>query len=224
MSSVEPSSVDGVLMTAWAVEFARLITANATYLTDLDAALGDADHGINMHRGTKAVVTALQRPGAEHSGPQTPGEVGKQVATVLISSVGGASGPLYGTLFLRMAAGLGSEESVDAATFAAALSAGVVGLAQRGHTELGDKTMLDALAPAVGALDAALAGGVALPEALQRAAEAAADGRDATGPLVARKGRASYLGARSVGAVDPGAASAAMLIAAAAHAARGSGG
>ena len=208
--------VDADLVVAWIGEFARLIERDASYLTELDAAIGDADHGVNMQRGMAAAVAAL-----EESAPQTPGQACKQLATVLIGSVGGASGPLYGTLFLRMAAQLGAEGPVDAATFASALRAGVAGLAQRGRAELGDKTMLDALGPASAALDAALAEGAGLTEAMASAAEAAAAGRDATGPLPARKGRASYLGDRSVGHIDPGAASAAMLIAAAATAARG---
>ena len=204
------------LVVAWIGGFARLIEQNASYLTDLDAAIGDADHGVNMQRGMAAAVAAF-----EESPPQTPAEACKQLAMVLIGTVGGASGPLYGTLFLRMAAELGTEDPVDAARFASALRAGVLGLAQRGRAEQGDKTMLDALAPASATLDAALAEGAGLPEAMSRAAEAAAAGRDATGPLPARKGRASYLGDRSTGHIDPGAASAAMLITAAATAARG---
>ena len=207
------------LVVAWVGEFARLIQQNVEHLTDLDAAIGDADHGVNMQRGMTAVVAAL-----EGSAPQTPAQVCKQVATALVGSVGGASGPLYGTLFLRMANELGPGDPVDDATFAAALRAGILGLAQRGRAEQGDKTMLDALAPASATLDAALAEGAGLPEALARAAGAAAAGRDATGPMGARKGRASYLGDRSVGHIDPGAASAAMLIDAAATAARGSAG
>ena len=209
-------SVDTAFITAWLREFDRLTTENAQYLSDLDAAIGDADHGLNMDRGMTAVVAKL-----DDGVPADLGALCKQVATTLISSVGGAAGPLYGTLFLRMAPALGATTVVDATTFAAALRAGVDGVVARGHAELGDKTMVDALTPAVDALDAALAGGAGLPEALQKAADAAAAGRDATGPLVARKGRASYLGERSAGHLDPGAASSAMLIAAAATVASG---
>jgi len=208
--------VDTAFLTAWLREFNRLTTENAQYLTDLDAAIGDADHGLNMERGMSAVVAKL-----DGGVPADLAALCKLAATTLISSVGGAAGPLYGTLFLRMAPALGATTTVDAATFAAALRAGVDGVVARGHAELGDKTMVDALIPAVDALDAAQAAGAGLPEALQQAADAAAAGRDATGPLVARKGRASYLGERSAGHLDPGAASSAMLIAAAATAASG---
>ena len=210
------TGVDLGLLDRWIREFARVIGENAGYLTDLDAAVGDADHGTNMDRGMKAVVARL-----DDATPRDLAEVCKQVATALISSVGGAAGPLYGTLFLRMAPALGSNASVEATAFASALRAGVDGVAARGHAEPGDKTMLDALLPAVDELEAALADGAALHGALRRAADAAAAGRDATMPMVARKGRASYLGERSAGPLDPGAASSALLIAAAATAARG---
>jgi dihydroxyacetone kinase-like protein len=136
----------------------------------------------------------------------------------LVKSVGGASGPLYGTFFLRMAGALAPGESADAVDFAKALRAGVEGVVQRGRAEAGDKTMFDALAPALDALDATLASGGGLATALADATVAAEKGRDATESMVARKGRASYLGQRSVGHVDPGATSAAMLIAAVASA------
>ena len=210
------AGADTALLDRWIREFARVIGENVGYLTDLDAAVGDADHGTNMHRGMKAVVGKL-----DEAEPRDPAGLCKQVATVLISSVGGAAGPLYGTLFLRMATALGPYPSVEAAAFASALRAGVDGVVARGHAELGDKTMVDALRPAVDELEAALADGAALHEALRRAADAAAAGRDATTALVARKGRASYLGERSAGHLDPGAASSALLIAAAATAAGG---
>jgi dihydroxyacetone kinase-like protein len=209
-------TVGNTFLTAWLREFDRLTTENAQYLTDLDAAVGDADHGLNMDRGMKAVVAKL-----DDGVPADPAALCKLAATTLISSVGGAAGPLYGTLFLRMGPALGPDTAADATTFAAALRAGVDGVVARGRAEPGDKTMIDALTPAVDALDAALAAGAGLPEALRRAADAAAAGRDATLPLVARKGRASYLGERSAGHLDPGAASSAMLIAAAATAAAG---
>lgn len=205
---------DTVLLTGWIREFAQRINENSQYLTDLDAAIGDADHGINMNRGMKAVVAKL-----DDGAPGDLGVLCKSVATALVSSVGGAAGPLYGTLFLRMAPVFGTANAVDATTFAAALRAGVDGVVARGRAEPGDKTMIDALVPAADTLDAALSAGVGLTEALRQAADAAAAGRDGTKPLVARKGRASYLGERSAGHLDPGSASAAMLIAAAATAA-----
>lgn len=201
------------LLTGWVREFARVIGENAQYLTDLDAAVGDADHGINMDRGMRAVVDAL-----DATAPADMSELCKLVGMTLVKSVGGASGPLYGTFFLRMAPAVGSGDSVDAADFAKALRAGVEGVVQRGRAEAGDKTMFDALAPTLEALDAALASGTGLAAALADATLAAEKGRDATESMVARKGRASYLGQRSVGHLDPGAASSAMLIAAAAAA------
>lgn len=203
--------MDLAQLSAWIREYARMIGENARHLTDLDAAVGDADHGVNMERGMTAVVAALDdAPPADMAG------LAKLVGMTLVRSVGGASGPLYGTFFLRMATSLGARDTVDAAGFAEALRAGVEGVVQRGHAEAGDKTMYDALAPAMDSLDRELASGAGLSEALTAAASAAARGRDATTPMVARKGRASYLGERSAGHQDPGATSAAMLIAAAA--------
>ena len=193
--------------------YARVIGEKAQLLTDLDAAIGDADHGINMARGMTAVVAAL-----DESESADMAALCKQVGMTLVKSVGGASGPLYGTFFLRMGTAIGSAESVEAADFAKALRAGVEGVVQRGRAEAGDKTMFDALAPALDALDAALGSGAGLAAALADATVAAEKGRDATESMVARKGRASYLGQRSVGHQDPGATSAAMLIAAAATA------
>lgn len=196
---------------SWIREFARVIADNAQQLSDLDAAIGDADHGINLDRGMNAVVAALDDT------PQPDlAALGKKVGMTLVSSVGGASGPLYGTFFLRLATSMGAVNAVSASDFAKALRAGVDGVVQRGRAEAGDKTMFDALAPALGALDTALGDGADLGIALARAREAAERGRDATEAMVARKGRASYLGQRSVGHIDPGAASATMLIAAAA--------
>ena len=207
------ADVDLAMLTGWVREYAHVIGENAQFLTDLDAAIGDADHGINMDRGMTAVLEAL-----DSSAPADMSALCKQVGMTLVKSVGGASGPLYGTFFLRMAGAFGSGESVDAADLAKALRAGVEGVVQRGRAEAGDKTMFDALAPALDALDAALASGGVLATALADATVAAEKGRDATESMVARKGRASYLGQRSVGHVDPGATSAAMLIAAAAAA------
>lgn len=210
------STVDVAFLAAWIHEFARVVAANAQFLTDLDAAVGDADHGINMDRGMSAVTAALS-----DSPPPDPAALCKKVGMTLVSSVGGASGPLYGTFFLRMATAFGTETTVDAATFAAALRAGVDGVVQRGRAEPGDKTMFDALAPALDALDTALGAGTELSPALEEAAVAAEKGRDATESMIARKGRASYLGQRSAGHQDPGATSATMLIKAAATVAGG---
>lgn len=198
-------------LTEWIREYARVIADNAQHLSDLDAAIGDADHGINMERGMTAVTAAF-----DESAPADMAALCKQVGMTLVKSVGGASGPLYGTFFLRMAPALGSGDSVSAADFAKALRAGVDGVVQRGRAEAGDKTMFDALAPALDALDSALSSGAGLADGLAAASAAAEKGRDATESMVARKGRASYLGQRSVGHVDPGATSAALLIAAAA--------
>lgn len=205
------TTVDVAGVTRWIGDFASVVHENAQYLTDLDAAIGDADHGINMDRGMSAVVTALA-----DAAPADLAALCKKAGMTLVSSVGGASGPLYGTFFLRLATGLGAVPETGAAEFAAALRAGVDGVVARGKAQPGDKTMLDALVPAVEALDAALAGGAGLGAALGSAAEAAAAGRDATTALVARKGRASYLGERSAGHQDPGATSVTMLIASAA--------
>jgi dihydroxyacetone kinase-like protein len=197
---------------AWLGVFAEEVAANRDLLTRLDSDIGDADHGANLDRGMTAVVAAL-----DASPSATAAALFKTTGMTLVSSVGGASGPLYGTLFLRMSGAAGIDDCIHATDFAAGLRAGVAGIVARGHASLGDKTMLDALEPACDALDQAIAGGASLEEALGLAAEAAAAGRDATIDMLARKGRASYLGDRSVGHQDPGATSAAMLIAAAAR-------
>ena len=201
---------DGAGLTAWVGEFARLVHEQRDELTRLDAAIGDADHGANLDRGMTAVMSAL-----EAESPTDPAAVLKTVATTLIRTVGGASGPLYGTFFLRASGALGDGSG---AAFAAALRAGLDGVAARGKAVPGDKTMLDALVPACDALEEALADGQSLAEGLHAAAKGAARGRDATVPMVARKGRASYLGERSAGHQDPGATSAALLVEAAATA------
>jgi dihydroxyacetone kinase-like protein len=155
---------------------------------------------------------------APGGGAHTAGSLLKKVGMTLVSTVGGASGPLYGTLFLRMATAAGERASLDAPEFAKALRAGLDGVVARGKAEAGDKTMFDALAPAVDALDGALASGASLAEALRAATAAAEAGRDATTAMLARKGRASYLGERSVGHQDPGATSVTLLVEAAAAA------
>ena len=201
------------LLRRWLTGFADDVADHRDQLTQLDSAIGDADHGTNLDRGMTAVVAAL-----DASPPPTPAALFKATGMTLVSTVGGASGPLYGTFFLRMAGAAGDSETLDAAGFGAALRAGLGGVVARGKAEAGDKTMFDALAPACDAYDAAVAAGAGLAAALAAAARAAEAGRDATTPLLARKGRASYLGERSVGHQDPGATSTALLIGAAARA------
>ncbi|GAA0807837.1 dihydroxyacetone kinase subunit DhaL [Spirilliplanes yamanashiensis] len=207
--------VDTAVLTAWVRHFARLVAEHAEELTALDAAIGDADHGTNMDRGLTAVVAAL-----DGEPPAGAAALLKRVGMTLVSTVGGASGPLYGTAFLRMATAAGDRPALDPAGFAAALRAGLDGVAARGRAEPGDKTLCDAYAPAVDALDEALAAGRPLGEALVAAHAAAERGRDATTPMTARKGRASYLGERSAGHQDPGATSLALMFQAAAAAVR----
>jgi phosphoenolpyruvate---glycerone phosphotransferase subunit DhaL len=196
-------------LASWLRSFAVSIHENTALLTELDSAIGDADHGSNMDRGMTAVVAALDSGSFD-----TPDALCKKAGMTLVSSVGGASGPLYGTFFLRLGAALQGVDPIDAPAFGAALRAGVGGVLARGKADLDDKTMYDALAPAVDAYDAASGGGTA--SALAAAAVAAAAGRDRVTALVARKGRASYLGERSAGHQDPGATSATLLLATAA--------
>src|SRR4249919_2873281 len=181
------------VLDSWVRRFAVLVSENRNYLTELDAAIGDADHGSNLDRGMTAAVAAL-----DDLGPTTAGPLFSKVGMTLVSTVGGASGPLFGTLFLRMGTSLGDGDSVDAGQVAAALRAGLDGVEARGKAQPGDKTMYDALSPAVDALDKAVAEGADLTDGLGRARDAAAEGRDATTPMLARKGRASYLGEPSV--------------------------
>ena len=192
-------------LAAWLRRYAEIIDEQKSYLTDLDSAIGDADHGTNMARGTAAVVATLDDA-------NTVDALLKKAGMTLVSTVGGTSGPLYGTLLMRAGMTTGAVTAVAPEEFAKAFRAGLDGLVARGRTELGDKTMVDALAPALDTLDAAVAEGKPLAEAVAAARDAAVVGRDGTIPLVARKGRASYLGERSAGHLDPGAASATMLL------------
>ena len=203
-------NVTTVAFEEWVRRFAQLVADNRDFLTELDAAIGDADHGSNMDRGMKAAVAAL-----DTSMPATAGALFSKVGMTLVSTVGGASGPLFGTLFLRIGSSLGDAESASAHQVAAALRAGLGGVVERGKAGPGDKTMYDALAPAVEALDEALGEGTDLAGGLKLARDAAAAGRDGTIPMLARKGRASYLGERSVGHQDPGATTVALLLEAA---------
>ncbi|MCW2644704.1 MAG: dihydroxyacetone kinase [Pseudonocardiales bacterium] len=194
----------------WIRAFAELVAENKDSLTDLDAAIGDGDHGANMHRGLQAAVAAL-----DDTKPATASTLLNKVGMTVVSTVGGASGPLFGTMFLRMGAALGDTAEVSLTQLATALRAGLGGVVARGKAEPGDKTMYDALAPAVDALESAASTGVDKADALKLALAAAENGRDATTPMLARKGRASYLGERSVGHQDPGATTVALLMAAA---------
>jgi len=196
---------------AWTRRFADLVAAERTHLTELDSAIGDADHGINMDRGMRAVCAKL-----DTTRPATTDELFKTVGMTLVSSVGGATGPLYGTFFLRLGAACGPRETISLDELVKAFRAGVEGLVARGRPELGDKTMFDSLHPALDALDAAVAAKQTAAAAFWSASQAAVRGRDATIPMVARKGRASYLGERSAGHQDPGATSSALLFEAAA--------
>ncbi|QIQ06344.1 dihydroxyacetone kinase subunit DhaL [Streptomyces liangshanensis] len=192
-------TLDGDFFRRWLTTAGAAVEREADHLTELDSAIGDADHGANLQRGFRAVTAALEK-----EGPLAPGAVLTLAGRQLISTVGGASGPLYGTLLRRTGKELGDASAVTPARFAEALAAGVAAVAQLGGAKAGDKTMLDALEPAVEVLGTSFAAG----------AEAARAGALATVPLQARKGRASYLGERSVGHQDPGATSAALLLAA----------
>ena len=200
----------------WMKRFAAEVAENRTYLTKLDGAIGDGDHGTNMDRGMKKALERLEGGDGDDIGASL-----KAIGMALVSSVGGAAGPLYGTLFMQMGQAAAGKSELDLAGFTEALDAGVQGVIKRGKAERGDKTMLDALGPALDALKAA--DGDDVPAALQQAADAAREGMEATVPLVARKGRASYLGERSAGHQDPGATSSHLLLKTAAEAV-GSGG
>lgn len=195
----------------WVRRYAAVIAQQRGELTQLDAAIGDGDHGTNMDRGMRKVVERLDGIEGEDIGAAL-----KAVAMALISSVGGAGGPLYGSLFLQMGTATDGRSELDLAGWTEALGAGVDGVVKRGKAELGDKTMVDALAPAVDALRQDASQGVDLADALERSARAAQEGMERTVDLQARKGRASYLGPRSIGHQDPGATSSYLLLRAAA--------
>lgn len=188
--------------------YAEVLAVHRRLLIKLDSAIGDADHGENMDRGFRATVERL-----DNGEEKTPGDVLKTVAMTLISKVGGAAGPLYGTAFLRAATAAGDRDELDDETVVELLDAALEGLRTRGKADVGDKTMIDAWAPAVAAARAGVEAGRPLEDALQEAADAAAQGMRDTIPLVARKGRASYLGERSAGHQDPGATSSYLLFA-----------
>lgn len=187
--------------------FTAAIAENKEYLTELDSAIGDADHGINMDRGMQAVL-----PKIDALETSDIGLLFKTVGMTLVSTVGGAGGPLYGTLFLQLGIATGGLTELDAKAWLEALTAAVNGVRARGKAERNDKTMLDALIPARDAFADAVGEGAGLTDALRRSTEAAEEGMKATIPLVARKGRASYLGERSAGHQDPGATSSHLLL------------
>ena len=207
--------MDADVFRAWIMAAARVIDEQRDHLTQLDAAIGDADHGINLARGFTAVLSAL-----DTAEPMTPGGVLTLTGSTLISKVGGASGPLYGMAFRKAGKALGTARDVDLPALAGALEAALAGVQQLGAAREGDKTMVDALAAATRAFSKAIAEGASPDDALSVLAEAASAGAAATVSMQALKGRASYLGPRSVGHEDPGAVSTALILGALRDAAR----
>jgi phosphoenolpyruvate---glycerone phosphotransferase subunit DhaL len=198
-------TVDRAQTALWLRTAAELVCRDRERLTELDKQIGDGDHGANMDRG-------FQKVAAQVDASADIAAMLKAASLVLISTVGGASGPLYGTFFLRASGAAAGKEALTAADLAALCEAGLAGVLQRGRAQAGDKTMVDSLGPAVDALKAAAASGATVQDAAAAAVAAAERGAQATVPLVARKGRASYLGERSVGHMDPGAASTVLLL------------
>jgi len=198
---------------AWLREFARCIGSAQETLSELDSAVGDADHGANMDRGMTAITRMLE----SNAGWATPGDLLKDTGMTLMRTIGGSSGALYGTIFLRMAKVAGDEPTLNGQVLAEAFRAALQGVVDRGQAKAGDKTMYDAFAPAVEAFDAKLAADGAIAEAFDAAKAAAEAGRDATAAMKARRGKSSYLGEKSVGHQDPGAVSITILITAAAE-------
>jgi phosphoenolpyruvate---glycerone phosphotransferase subunit DhaL len=200
-------SITSTSVRDWMRAYSDEIAEHRAELVKLDSAIGDGDHGTNMDRGMRKALEKL-----DGTDDADIGTLMKTAGMALVSSVGGAAGPLYGTLFLQMGTASAGQEELDLAGWTAALEAGVKGVKARGKAEPGDKTMIDALVPALEALRAAADEGAELGDALRRSADAAAEGMRATVPLEARKGRASYLGERSVGHQDPGATSSHILL------------
>jgi phosphoenolpyruvate---glycerone phosphotransferase subunit DhaL len=201
--------VDGACVRLWLGKVAAGLEAERDFLTQLDAAIGDADHGINMHRGFTAVMAKV----ADDDGA-TPGRLLRTAGRTFVTTVGGAAGPLYGTAFLQAGEALGDEATFGPRRLGDALRASLEGVRRVGAAAEGDKTMVDALAPALAGYELELRTGGSLETAVRAAREAAADGMRATIPMQARKGRASYLGPRSVGHQDPGASSSGLMFAA----------
>jgi dihydroxyacetone kinase DhaL subunit (EC 2.7.1.121) len=185
----------------------EVIEANKQYLTDLDAAIGDADHGINLDRGFKAVKEKMPQ-----FSDKDIGTILKNVGMVLVSTVGGASGPLYGTFFMRMGNAVSGKSTIDDNEIVAMFEAGLSGIKERGRAQAGDKTMIDAIEPALNELKKSLEDGLKFNEALNIAVNASYNGVEMTKKIAARRGRASYLGDRSIGHQDPGATSAYLMI------------
>ena len=192
---------------AWIEAVQQVYTENKEYLTKLDSAIGDADHGINMNRGFTAVKAELEK-----NPPDNISNALKTVAMTLIKTVGGASGPLYGTFFLRASTAVTGKETLEPADVVALFETGFSGIIQRGKAEVGDKTMVDAWTPAIAAMNEALTNGATIHEILNKGTVAAEEGMKNTIPLQARKGRASYLGERSIGHQDPGATSTYLML------------
>jgi len=201
------STVTKEQVVRWLEATAAVLEANKGYLTDLDSAIGDADHGTNMDRGFKKVMEKLPTVADKDIG-----NILKTVGMTLISSVGGASGPLYGTFYMRGGMAADAKEELDNEDLVNVLQGAVDGIIQRGRAQPGDKTMVDALLPALEALKAAVAEGQGVADALAAAVAAAKQGMKDTIPLQARKGRASYLGERSIGHQDPGATSSYLIL------------
>jgi dihydroxyacetone kinase-like protein len=202
------TAVRATTVNAWMREAASVVSIQRDYLTQLDAAIGDGDHGTNMNRGFEAVQKAL----AGQNGDVPPGRLLILAGKTLVSTVGGASGPLWGSALRAAGRTLGDAESFDGAALAAALDAAIAAVIDLGAAAPGDKTMIDALVPAAEALKRGLESGAPLTVALVAASEAAEEGAHETVPMLARKGRASYLGERSIGHQDPGATSAALIM------------
>jgi dihydroxyacetone kinase-like protein len=200
-------ATDRACILTWLRRSAEELHVQRDYLTQLDAAIGDADHGTNMDRGFTAVLDKL--PAVAEA---DIGTILKTVGTTLVSTVGGASGPLYGTAFLRAGTALAGKQELQAADIVAGLDAALEGIKARGHAQMGEKTMVDALSPAADAFKTAVGAGESIQAALRAAGNAAEEGMKATIPLVATKGRASYLGERSAGHQDPGATSVTLLL------------
>ena len=191
----------------WLEQTAAVMNENKAYLTQLDSPIGDADHGINMDRGFRKVLEKLPTVADKDIG-----NILKTTGMTLISSVGGASGPLYGTFFMRGGMAVDAKEELTGEDLATMLQAGFEGIVQRGRAQVGDKTMVDAWTPALKALADSVAAGNNIQTALQASVDAAEQGMKDTIPLQARKGRASYLGERSIGHQDPGATSSYLML------------
>lgn len=188
-------------------KISEVIDKNKAYLTELDATIGDGDHGLNMSKGFTAVKEKIKDDDGSNIGDTL-----KKAGMALVSNIGGAAGPLYGTAFMKAAATVNGKESVDINDFIKMLEEALAGIKMRGKGELGDKTMIDAIEPALEALKGSIASGLEAVEALQKAKDAAFDGVEHTKKIIARKGRASYLGERSIGHQDAGATSSYLIL------------